>query len=70
MVPHLCLMFVQPPVLLGLAPTSPDGRVTGIGGLGRGLHLPEVIQDLLQGDGSKASGVPWQTQVPPSSPHS
>lgn len=52
MLPHLCLIFVQPPDLLGLAPTSPAGRATGIGGPGIGLQLqlPEVTQDLLQGE--------------------
>lgn len=70
MLPHLCLMFVQPPVLLGLPPTSPAGRAAGIGGPGMGLQLPEGTQDVLQGGGFKASGVPWQTQVLSSSPHS
>lgn len=72
MLPHLCLMFVQPPVLLDLAPTSPAGRATGIGGPGMGLQLPEVPHGIesAAGEGSKAPGVPWQTQVPSSSPHS
>lgn len=35
-----------------------------------GLQLTEVTQDLLQGGCSRASGVPWQTQVPSSCPHS